>query len=118
MYRFEWNYDGINNSNDFENLVAEIRDRKDGVNYEQLARLFYHPDNSEDTVMIELQVPTKEMEESTDEKENPWVDAYKVKDMDDYNASEEIDSSIGCGVVFTFYNAETEMLKYAKSMFE
>lgn len=118
MYRFEWNYNGINNADDFDNLVAEIKRSKSGANYEQIARLFYHPDNSEDTVMIELQAPTKEMEEITEEKENLWLDAYKVKGMKDYDASKEIDSSIGCGVIFTFDNTEKEMLKYAESIYE
>lgn len=118
MYRFEWNYEGIKSQEDFERFVSDIKNEKRGVNYEQAARLFYQTEDGKQTVMIELQVPTKDMIELTEEDEQPWLEAFEVLGMEDYDASKEIDSAIGNGEVFTFENAEQKMLEYAVEMIE
>ena len=56
--------------------------------------------------MIELQGPTKEMIDLTEEEERPWLDGYEVKHLEDYDASKEIYTGIGNGTVITFDNAE------------
>lgn len=66
--------------------------------------------------MIELQIPTKDMIDLTEEDEKPWLDAYEVNDMEDYDASKEIYTGIGNGVVITYDNAEALMLQLASEM--
>lgn len=115
MHKFEWNYN-IHNQRDFSHFVAEAKS-EDGwlCNYLQLARLFY-TDGAE-TILIELQVPTREMIDLTESPDEiPWLDAYAVSGMDDYDASHEIHTEIGMGVVLTYDNAEAEMLRLAKEL--
>ena len=113
MYRFEWNYD-IKDQKDFDDFVSKCKAEGVLVNYEQAARLFY--EGKTGTVMVELQVPTKEMIDLTEEDENPWLDAYEVKDLQDYDASKEIYTGIGKGVMVTYENAEQLMLSLAKEL--
>ena len=114
MYRFEWNYK-IKNQKMFKRFVDDMRnDFGIGTNYEQAARLFYD-DEKGSCVMVELQVPTAAMFEDG-EKHIPWLDAYEVKDIDDYDASNEIYTGIGSEEVITFENAEELMLKLAKKL--
>ena len=114
MYRFEWNYK-IENQKDFEEFVSDMKYDSDPVcNYEQAARLFYD-DEKRNCVMVELQVPTAAMFEDG-EKHIPWLDAYEIKDMEDYDASNEIYTGIGNGEIITFENAEELMLKLAKEL--
>ena len=111
-HRFEWNYTEIKDQASYDALVKYLEDTYTGCNYEQAARLFYHGENK--VVMIELQIPTKDMLDCTNEKEIPWLDAYKVENMDDYDASHEIYTGIGSGEVITFDTAEQLMLELAK----
>ena len=116
MYRFEWNY-GIKTQKRFNGFVDDMRnDFNMGTNYEQAARLFYADGNGY-YVMVELQVPTVEMFRDG-EKHMPWLDAYEVKSLEDYDASNEIYTGIGNGEVITFENAEELMLKLAKELCE
>lgn len=117
MYRFEWNYEKIKDGKSFEQFVEDMRNEETGVNYEQAARLFYDDENG-NVVMIELQVPTKDMIDLTKETETSWLDAYEVKHMEDYDASKEIYTGIGNGTVITFDNAEDLMLQLAKELCE
>lgn len=112
-YKFEW-YNKIKSQKDFTREVNNIMTSETGFNYDQLARLFYEQDGK--FIMIELQIPTKEMLEITEENEKPWMDAYEVKSLKDYDASKEIDTSIGNDFGFTFENTEQIMLEYAKSL--
>ena len=122
-YRFEWNFKNIKSQKDYEEFVEDMLKEdnpyfKIPANYEQAARLFYKHDNGE-CVMIELQVPTYEfmtMMEYTKEECGTWLDAYEVKDMQDYDASNEIGSDYDNEI--TFDNAEELMLKFAKEIFE
>ena len=126
MHRFEWNFKTIKDQQSFEQFVEDML-KKDNpyfklpANYEQAARLFYD-DEKGNCVMIELQVPTYEqmelLEVSREEMDIPWLDAYEVKDMQDYDASKEIYSGIGNGEVITFDNAEELMLKLAQEICE
>lgn len=117
MYRFEWNFEGINDGKSFEQFVEDMKNEETGVNYEQAARLFYDDENG-NCVMIELQVPTKEMIDLTEEEERPWLEGYDVKHLEDYDASKEIYTGIGNGTVITFDNAEELMLALAKELCE
>lgn len=117
MHRFEWNYEMIKDADSFNQFIEDMKKGETGVNYEQAARLFYQHDNGE-CVMIELQVPTKDMIDLTEEMENPWLDGYEVKHMEDYDASKEIYTGIGNGTVITFDNAEDLMLSLAKELCE
>ena len=94
-----------------------MRIEETGVNYKQAARLFYDDENG-NVVMIELQVPTKDMIDLTNETETSWLDAYEVKHIEDYDASKEIYTGIGGGTVITFDNAEDLMLQLAKELCE
>ena len=114
MYRFEWNYARIKDETTFNQLVEDLKNEEIGVNYEQGARLFYKGKNG--VVMIELQIPTKDMIDLTEENEVPWLDAYEVKDMEDYDASKEIYTGIGNGVVITYDNVEALMLQLASEL--
>ena len=114
MYRFEWNYNGIVNEDAFNQLVEDLRNTETGINYEQGARLFY--DGKYATVMVELQIPTKDMIDLTEENEIPWLDVYKVDNLEDYDASIEIYTGIGNGEVITYDNAEELMLKLAREL--
>lgn len=114
MYRFEWNYKRIKDESTFKQLVEDLKNEETGVNYEQGARLFYEGKNG--TVMIELQIPTKDMIDLTEENEVPWLDVYEVENMEDYNASHEIYTGIGNGEVITYENAEQLMLALAKEL--
>lgn len=111
------NYDRIKDGKSFEQFVEDMKNEETGVNYEQAARLFYDDENG-NCVMIELQVPTKDMVDLTEEEERPWLDAYEVKHMEDYDASKEIYTGIGNGEVITYDNAEELMLQLAKEMCE
>lgn len=113
MYRFEWNY-GIKDQTTFSEFVENSKVVKSLVNYEQGARLFYKGKNG--TVMIELQIPTKDMIDLTEENEIPWLDAYEVDNLEDYDASHEIYTGIGNGEIITYENAEKLMLKLAKEL--
>lgn len=123
MYRFEWNFKTIKDQKSFEQFCEDML-KKDNpyfklpVNYEQAARLFYQHNNGE-CVMIELQVPTYELMtlcEYTKEECGTWLDAYEVKNMQDYDASHEIKSDYGNEI--TFENVEEVMLRFAKEIFE
>lgn len=114
MYRFEWNYNSIVDEATFNQLVEHFRNTETGFNYEQGARLFYEGNN--ETVMIELQIPTKDMIDLTEENEIPWLDAYKVDNLEDYDASNEIYTGIGNGEIITYENAERLMLELAKEL--
>lgn len=117
MYRFEWNYEKIKDGKSFERFVEDMRIEETGVNYKQAARLFYDDENG-NVVMIELQVPTKDMIDLTEEEERPWLEGYDVKHLEDYDASKEIYTGIGNGTVITFDNAEELMLALAKELCE
>lgn len=123
MYRFEWNFKSIKDQKSFEQFCEDML-KKDNpyfklpANYEQAARLFYQHNNGE-CVMIELQVPTYEhmtLCEYTKEECTTWLDAYEVKNMQDYDASYEIGSDYEN--IITFDNAEELMLKFAKEIFK
>lgn len=109
-YRMEWS-PGIVSKKDYNYFVAAcLLDSNSLTNYEQAARLFYH--KGKDTVMVELQVPTKCM--CMDGNiHNPWIDVFRVKDMQDYDASDEIDSVLHEGDI-TFENAKELMLQVAR----
>lgn len=123
MHRFEWNFKTIKDQKSFKQFCEDMLKEdnpyfKLPANYEQAARLFYQHDNGE-CVMIELQVPTYEymtLCEYKKEECGTWIDAYKVKDMQDYDASYEIGTDWGSEI--TFDNAEEVMLKFAKEMFK
>ena len=126
MHRFEWNFETIKDQQSFEEFREDMLKEENPyfrlpANYEQAARLFYQHDNGE-CVMIELQVPTYELmtlcEYTKEEVDAPWLEAFEVKDMQDYDASKEIYTGIGNGDVITFDNAEELMLTLAKEMFE
>ena len=114
MHRFEWNYKEVVDKATFNQLVEYFWNTETGFNYEQGARLFYKGKNG--TVMIELQIPTKEMIDLTEENEIPWLDAYEVDNLEDYDASHEIYTGIGNGEIITYENAERLMLKLAKEL--
>lgn len=114
MYRFEWNYDEIKNQETFDELVEYFKNTETGFNDMQGARLFY--EGKDRTVMIELQIPTKDMIDLTEVNEIPWFDAYEVDDLEDYDASNEIYTGIGYGENITFENAEQLMLELAKEL--
>lgn len=113
MYRFEWNY-GIKDQKTFVEFVENSKVVESLVNYEQGARLFYEGKNG--TVMIELQIPTKDMIDLTEEDEIPWLDAYEVDSLEDYDASHEIYTGIGNGEIITYENAEQLMLELAREL--
>ena len=115
MHRFEWNYDKIKDEKGFQQFIKDTKNEKTGVNYEQAARLFYDVGN-EKCVMIELQVPTKDMINLTEKVGSPWLDGYEVKHMKDYDASKEIYTGIDNGIVITFDNAEELMLTLAEEL--
>ena len=81
MYRFEWNYEGIKDGKSFEQFVEDMKKEETGVNYEQAARLFFDDENG-NCVMIELQVPTKDMIDLTERNYSPWLDGYEVEHME------------------------------------
>lgn len=114
MYRFEWNYNCIKDQKSFSEFVDRCKAETNLCNYEQAARLFYSGKNG--VVMIELQVPTKEMIILTETDEQPWFDAYDIENMEDYNPSHEIYTGIGCGEIITYDNAEKLMLSLAKEL--
>lgn len=114
MHRFEWNYREIVDEATFNQLVEYLRNTETGFNYEQGARLFYEGKNI--TVMIELQIPTKDRGDLTEENEIPWLDAYEVDSLEDYDASHEIYTGIGNGQIITYENAEQLMLELAKEL--
>lgn len=113
MYRFEWYY-GIKDQTSFSEFVKNCKVEEALVNYEQGARLFYEGKNG--TVMIELQIPTKDMIDLTEENEIPWLDAYEVDNLEDYDASHEIYTGIGNGEIITYENAEQLMLELAREL--
>ena len=113
MYRFEWYY-GIKDQTSFSEFVENCKVEESLVNYEQGARLFYEGKNG--TVMIELQIPTKDIIDLTEEVEIPWLDAYEVDNLEDYDASHEIYTGIGNGEIITYENAERLMLELAKEL--
>lgn len=106
-YRFEWNFKTIKDQKSYEQFCDDMLKKENPyfklpANYEQAARLFYQHDNGE-CVMIELQVPTyefMEMMEYTKEECGTWLDAYEVKDMQDYDASHEIGSDYNNTITF------------------
>lgn len=110
-YRFEWNYDDIKDKESFKKFVEDMKTATEPCcNYEQAARLFF--DNGKRRfVMIELQVPTSAMNDDG-ENHQPWLDAYEVSSMDDYDTSREIDSMRYEGKI-KFENAEYMMIKFA-----
>ena len=114
MYRFEWNYNEIKSQETFDELVEYFKGAETGCNYMQGARLFYKGRNK--VVMIELQIPTKDMIDLTEENEIPWLDSYEVNDLEDYDASHEIYTGIGNGEIITYENAERLMLELAKEL--
>ena len=113
MHRFEWNYNIVDQAT-FGQLVEDLMSTETGFNYEQGARLFYEGKN--ETIMIELQIPTKDMIDLTEENDIPWLDAYKVDNLEDYDASYEIYTGIGNGEVITYENAERLMLELAMEL--
>ena len=116
VYKFEWNYRGIKNQKSFEQLIKNLRNNETGFNYEQAARLFY--EGKDMVVMIELQIPTKDMIYLSEREYIPWLDAYEVKNLEDYDTSNEIYTGIGNGVIITFDNAKELMFKLAKELCE
>lgn len=109
-YRMEWD-PGIVSKKDYNYFVAScLLDTDSVTNYDQAARLFYR--KGKNTVMVELQVPTKCMCMDGD-IHNPWIDVFRVKDMQDYDASNEIDGLLHEGEI-TFENAKELMLQAAK----
>lgn len=109
-YRMEWS-PGIVSKKDYNYFVAScLLDTDSVTNYDQAARLFYR--KGKNTVMVELQVPTKCM--CMDGNiHNPWIDVFRVKDMQDYDASNEIGSVLHEGEI-TFENAKELMLQVAR----
>ena len=109
-YRMEWS-PGITSEKYYNNFVASCLLNPDSVtNYEQAAHLFYR--EGKDTVMVELQVPTGRMRMDGN-IHNPWLDIFRVKDMQDYDTSDEIDSVLHEGEI-TFENAKELMLQVAR----
>lgn len=109
-YYMKW-HTGIASEKDYNHFVAACLLNPDSViNYEQAAHLFYR--KGKDTVMVELQVPTGRM--SMDGSiHSPWSDVFRVKDMQDYDTSDEIDSVLHEGEI-TFKNAKELMLQVAR----
>lgn len=109
-WRMEW-HPSIVSEKDYNHFVASCLLIPGSVtNYEQAARLFYH--EGKNTVMVELQVPTRRIRMDGD-IHNPWIDVFRVKDMQDYDASDEIDSVLHEGEI-SFENAKELMLQVAK----
>lgn len=117
MHKMEWS-SGIQDQQTFMGFVEKMKlDPEPFCNYEQAARLFFEgsivgkPDRC---VMVALQVPTSAV--CKEERERvPWLDAYEVNSMDDYDASNEIFSMWGEGKI-TYDNAEQLMLELAKDL--
>lgn len=109
-YYMKW-HTGIASEKDYNHFVAACLLNPDSViNYEQAAHLFYR--KGKDTVMVELQVPTGRM--SMDGSiHSPWIDVFRVKDMQDYDTSDEIDSVLHEGEII-FKNAKELMLQVAR----
>lgn len=106
-YRMEWST-GITSEKYYNNFVASsLLDTDSVINYDQAARLFYR--KGKNTVMVELQVPSGRMRM----KHNPWIDVFSVKDMQDYDTSNEIGSVLHEGEI-TFANAKELMLQVAR----
>lgn len=106
-YRMEWST-GITSEKYYNNFVASsLLDTDSVTNYDQVARLFYR--KGKNTVMVELQVPSGRMRM----KHNPWIDVFSVKDMQDYDSSNEIGSVLHEGEI-TFANAKELMLQVAR----
>lgn len=109
-YRMEWST-GIASENDYNHFIDSCLLALDSsVNYEQAARLFYSKGGK--FVMVELQVPTGSMRMDGD-IHNPWINVYSVKNMQDYDTSNEINSVLHEGEI-TFENAKELMLQVAK----
>lgn len=110
-YRFEWDT-SIVSQKDYHHFVTSCWLNADDItnNYEQAALLFYR--KGKDIVMVVLQVPTGCMRVDGD-IHNPWLDVFKVKNMQDFDASNEIDGVLHEGEI-SFENAKELMLKVAK----
>lgn len=110
-YRFEWDT-SIVSQKDYHHFVTSCWFNTDDItnNYEQAALLFYR--KGKDIVMVVLQVPTGCMRVDGD-IHNPWLDVFKVKNMQDFDASNEIDGVLHEGEI-SFENAKELMLKVAK----
>lgn len=111
LYRMEWT--GINDQKSFEKFVRKVQGPGYSItNYEQAARLFYTDGHK--TVMVELQIPTDALfKNDLCNQCTPWLDAYLVQDMKDYDASDEIASTYGRDEDISFGNAQAKMLELA-----
>lgn len=111
LYRMEWT--GINDQKSFEKFVRKIQVPGYSItNYEQAARLFYT--DGYKTVMVELQIPTDTwLKNKLCNQSAPWLDAYLVYDMQDYDTTKEVASTYGRDEEISFKNAEAKMLEIA-----
>lgn len=87
MYRFEWNFEGINDGKSFEQFVEDMKNEETGVNYEQAARLFYDDENGNCLIALRDQKITDRLYLMTEEtfnrvKKKFWqLDRYVLKDF-------------------------------------
>lgn len=111
LYHMEWT--GINDQKSFEGFVRKVQAPGYSITYyEQAARLFYT--NGHKTVMVELQIPTDALfKNNLCNQCTPWLDAYLVYDMQDYDTTAEVASTYGRDEDISFKNAEAKMLEIA-----
>lgn len=111
LYRMEWT--GINDQKSFKNFVRKVQVPGYSItNYEQAARLFYTDGHK--TVMVELQIPTEMLlKNKLCNQRTPWLDAYLVYDMQDYDTTAEVASTYGRDEDISFGNAQTKMMELA-----
>ena len=116
LYRMEWT--GINDQKSFEDFVRKVQAPGYSItNYEQAARLFYT--NGHKTVMVELQIPTDAwLKNKICNQSAPWLDAYLVYDMQDYDTTAEAASTYGRDEDISFKNAEAKMLEIAMQVLD
>ena len=116
LRRMEWA--GINDQKSFEDFVRKVQAPGYSItNYEQAARLFYTDGHK--TVMVELQIPTDALlKNSLCNQDSPWLDAYLVYDMQDYDTTAEVASSYGRDEHISFGNAEEKMIEIAMQVLD
>ena len=69
--------------------------------------------------MVELQIPTDALfKNNLCNQCTPWLDAYLVYDMEDYDATAEVASTYGIDEDISFGNAQTKMLELAMQVLD
>lgn len=116
LYRMEWA--GINEQESFDDFVRKVQEPGYSLtNYEQAARLFYTDGHK--TAMVELQIPTEMLlKNKLCNQRTPWLDAYLVYDMQDYDTTAEVASTYGRDEDISFKNAEAKMLEIAMQVLD